>query len=106
MSTDRDRLARLAHVEPPPELDAWVRTRWRAALAEHARDAASAAAAPTPMRADAPSSLPRDPSRAMRAAVRVPIGERLALTVGAVACGVQASAFLLRMVWSALSLGR
>jgi hypothetical protein len=105
MSTDRVELARFAHVEPPAELDAWVRTRLRAAIAEQAPDAAIAAA-PRSMAAEQPSSLPRDPSRARPVAVQVPLVERLALAVGAVACGVQASAFLLRMVWTALSLGR
>jgi hypothetical protein len=104
MPTDREKLARFAHVQPPAELDAWVRARLRAAVAEQAPDAATAAA-PRPMGAD-PSSLPRDPSRARPVAAPVPLLERLALTVGAVACGVQASAFLLRMVWNALSLGR
>jgi hypothetical protein len=36
----------------------------------------------------------------------MPLAERLALAVGAVACGVQASALVLRVVWNALSLGR
>jgi hypothetical protein len=103
MSTDLERLARWANVEPPAELDAWVRTRLRAAVAQQAPAAASATAKSG--RA-APSSLSRDRSRALPAAARVPRVERLGLAVGAVACGVQGSAFLLRLVWSALSLGR
>ncbi|HTV20344.1 MAG TPA: hypothetical protein VMG12_16790 [Polyangiaceae bacterium] len=91
MSPDPEQLARFASVEPPPELDAWVRARLRAAVAEQARVSAVPRAADT-----APA----------RAPVSVPLIERLALAVGIVACGVQASGVLVRVFWTAVMFGR
>lgn len=85
---DLEALGQLARVEPPAELDAWVRAKLRAAVAEQA-----------PVPAGSRANPPLAP-------VSVPLGERLALAIGTVACGVQVSAFVLRMIWSALSLGR
>jgi hypothetical protein len=81
LSRDTEELARFARVEPPAELDAWVRAQLRAAVAERAH------------------ATPRVPAS-------MPLAERLALAVGALACGVQASGFVLRAVWNVLSLGR
>jgi hypothetical protein len=116
MSPDLDELARFAHVEPPAQLDAWVRARLRAAVAERAADGASGAVAPRSALA-APSEpchgVSREPSRAAasrtmpaRTPVAVPLVERVALAVGAVACGVQASGLVIRVLWSVLTLGR
>jgi len=112
LSPDTEDLARFARVEPPAELDAWVRARLRAAVAEHA-PAASSAAVPVSARNERSYGVSPEPSRAplprrvpARVAASVPLVERLALAVGAVACGVQASGFVLRVVWNALSLGR
>ena len=109
MSPDPEQLARFARVEPPAELDAWVRSRLRAAVAEHSPAAASAAVP----RSEPSCGASPEPSRAVpsrwvpaRSPASVPLVERLALTVGAVACGVQASSLVLRMVWSVLTLGR
>jgi hypothetical protein len=103
-----DPLARLARVEPPPELDAWVRERMRAAVARHAQPApagtAARAAAQDPRRSHARAGEPA--LTTPRVPASMPLAERLALAVGAVACGVQASGFVLRVVWNALSLGR
>lgn len=104
-----DPLARFARVEPPAELDAWVRERMRAAVAQHAQPARAATAAGA-----AAQDHRRSPARAgeaarattPRTAASMPLAERLALAAGAVACGVQASALVLRVVWNVLSLGR
>ena len=132
MSPDPEQLARFVRVEPPAELDAWVRSRLRAAVAERAPDGASApvvraaglrsAAAPSrsPLPMSAPSTLAESscgvspersevvPARGVpaRAPASVPLVERLALSVGAVACGIQASGLLVRLLCSVLTLGR
>lgn len=116
LSPDPEELARFARVEPPPELDAWMRDRLRAAVAQQATRGSSTAALrmsqPAVSARDEPLGVapePRrsDPSRLTPArAAAVPFVERLALGVGAVACGVQASSLVIRMVWSALTLGR
>jgi hypothetical protein len=104
-----DPLARFARVEPPAELDAWVRERMRAAVAQHAHPApagtAARAAAQDPRSSHARAGQPAR-TAARRVPASMPLAERLALAVGAVACGVQASALVLRVVWSVLSLGR
>jgi hypothetical protein len=106
-----DPLARFARVEPPAELDAWVRERMRAAVAQHAQPArAGTAARATALDHGRSRSHARAGQPARTATSRVPasmpLAERLALAVGAVACGVQASALVLRVVWNVLSLGR
>jgi hypothetical protein len=104
-----DPLARFARVEPPAELDAWVRERMRAAVAQHAPLAragtAAGAAALDHGRSHARAGQPAPPATS-RVPASMPLAERLALAVGAVACGVQASALVLRVVWNVLSLGR
>lgn len=85
MSADPEQLARFAHVEPPPALDAWVRSRLEDAVAARAR------------RTPAPAHSTR-----ARVPQSIPLAERVALAVGFVACSVQASGFVLRWVWSAL----
>jgi hypothetical protein len=109
MSPDPEELARFVRVEPPAELDAWMRARLRAAVTEHARataDGAATSSSATPdgaLHARAP-----EPSRATpaRVPVSIPLAERLVLALGAVACAVQASGLVIRIVWSALTLGR
>jgi hypothetical protein len=107
MSTDP--LARFGRVEPPAELDAWVRERLRAAVAQHALPARAGTAARAA--AHGRGSSPARTAEAARATTArvpapMPLAERLALAAGAVACGVQASALVLRVVWNVLSLGR
>jgi hypothetical protein len=103
-----DPLARLARVEPPAELDAWVRERMRAAVARHAQPTALGAATSAAAR-DRGGWRARagEPARTTtRVPASMPLAERLALGVAVVAYGVQASGFVLRAVWNALSLGR
>lgn len=92
MSVDPEQLARFATVEPPPELDAWVRGRLRAAVTDPARGGPAAQRASD----TAPEQVP----------VAVPLVERLTLAVGILACGVQASGVLVRIFWHAVMLGR
>jgi hypothetical protein len=104
-----DPLARFARVEPPAELDAWVRERMRAAVARHAQPALAGAAARATVqdhgRSHADAGQPARTATS-RVPVSMPLAERFALAVGAVACGLQASALVLRVVWNVLSLGR
>jgi hypothetical protein len=106
MSPDAKQLARFARVEPPAELDAWMRVKLRAAVAARAVPASASPAMPVGMRRSLPRSVSREPSKASpaRAPESVPLVERLALAVGVVACGVQASAFVIRLVCAALAL--
>jgi hypothetical protein len=109
LSRDTEELARFARVEPPAELDAWVRARLRAAVAERAHHARVDVMSGAPAHDD--SGLRARSGEPMRTATprvpaSMPLAERLALAVGAVACGVQASGFVLRAVWNVLSLGR
>jgi hypothetical protein len=118
LSRGTEELARFARVEPPAELDAWVRARLRAAVGEHAPAAASAAGLllSGPPLTGTPRSARSEPSNGVspeaartvpaRVPVAVPLVERLALAVGAVACGVQASGFVVRLLCSVLTLGR
>jgi hypothetical protein len=104
-----DPLARFGRVEPPAELDAWVRERLRAAIAQHPQPARAGTAARAATQGH--QSSPARAGEAGRATTTrvpasMPLAERVALAVGAVACGVQASALVLRVVWTALSLGR
>jgi hypothetical protein len=123
MPPDLEQLARFARVEPPADLDAWVRARLRAAVIEHAPAAPSGAGLPSSglPSSGLPSSARREPSHGVspepsralsarrapaRTAASVPLVERLALAVGAVACGIQASGLVVRVLWSVLTLGR
>lgn len=106
---DTEELARFARVEPPAELDAWVRAQLRAAVAERAHptqvDAMGRAPAHDENGLHARSGEPMR-TATPRVPASMPLAERLALAVGALACGVQASGFVLRAVWNVLSLGR
>jgi hypothetical protein len=120
MSPDPKQLARFARVEPPAELDAWVRAKLRASVTERCAAVSERAGADDDAterfaarsgtgllgRASEPSEARPTRARASRAAAPVPFIERVVLATGAVACGIQASGFVLRLVWSALTLGR
>ena len=93
MSAEIDALARMARVEPPAELDALVRGRYRAAVLEQRRFARSRVTASAPA------------SRA-RLAASVPLAERCAYALGLLAYGAQASGFAAHWVWHVLTSGR
>jgi hypothetical protein len=93
VSTELDALARIARVEPPRELDALVRVRYRAVVLERRAD----------LSRDEASGQRSGTSRA-RVAVAVPLVERCAYVLGLLAYGAQASAA--HWVWHALTSGR
>jgi hypothetical protein len=83
MERDLEGLSRLARVEPPPELDALVRGRLRAAVLERRALAQGAPAM------SAPASRAAD----------VPFVERCVYAVGLLAYGTQAVSILARVLW-------
>lgn len=90
MSTDLDAIARIARVNPPRELDALVRARYRAVVLERRDDLSRDGA-----------SRPRPGTSRARVAVTVPLAERCAYVLGLLAYGAQASAA--HWVWHALT---
>jgi hypothetical protein len=92
MSVELDALAQIARVEPPPELDALVRGRYRAVVERRGELSRNATTGQ-------PSVTPR-----VRVAVAIPLAERCMYVLGLLAFGAQASAA--HWLWHTLTSGR
>lgn len=93
MSVELDALAQIARVEPPPELDALLRGRYRAVVLERRGE----------LSRNATTGQPSGTAR-VRVAVAIPLAERCMYVLGLLAFGAQASAA--HWLWHTLTSGR
>jgi hypothetical protein len=106
MDRELDQLKRLAHVQPPPELDALVHERMQRAVRRageagvFARGLRSGVQRSGGLRSGVQGAMQQS---GRERAVAVPFAERCVYAAGLVLYGVQAASMVVRVVWRAFA---